>query len=117
MSESPNYTKSYSHCNCICHIVQRPDGYQELYIENCYPTLELYVVLKTKDKILTCGTIHLNWKGWDQSDMNLLKSSEKGTSKVFYVNVNGILFGQWNDNKVVSFIFTLTLVGDGVTTW
>lgn len=39
--------------------------------------------------------------------MNLKKSSSRGSSLEKYDPVNKVLFGQWNDNKVVSFISTL----------
>ncbi len=71
-------------------------------------------MLKTQHKILTYGTVHSNWKGWDLCQMNLLKNSNSDTLKVFYDKVNGILFGQLNDYKVVYFISTLLLVGEGV---
>ena len=43
--------------------------------------------------------------------MNLKKSSPRGTSLVKYDPTNKILFGQWNDNKVVSFISALGILG------
>jgi hypothetical protein len=43
--------------------------------------------------------------------MNLSKKTERGSSLVKYDPVNRILFGQWNDNKVVSFISTLGISG------
>ena len=38
--------------------------------------------------------------------MNLSKSSSRGTSLEKCDPVNKVLFGQWNDNKVISFIST-----------
>jgi hypothetical protein len=43
--------------------------------------------------------------------MNLKKSAPRGTSVMKYDPTNKILFGQWNDNKVISFISTLGLFG------
>lgn len=43
--------------------------------------------------------------------MNLSKSSPRGTSLTKYDPINKVLFGQWNDNKVVSFISTLGVSG------
>ena len=43
--------------------------------------------------------------------MNLSKNTPRGTSLVKYVPVNRILFGQWTDNKVVSFISSLGISG------
>jgi hypothetical protein len=43
--------------------------------------------------------------------MNLSKSSPRGSSLIKYDPVNKILFGQWNDNKVVSFISSLGIFG------
>ncbi len=47
--------------------------------------------------------------------MNLSKSATMGNSKTFYDPINGLLFGQWKDNKVVSFISTLMFIGNGTT--
>jgi len=43
--------------------------------------------------------------------MNLSKTTPRGTSLVKYDPVNCIQFGQWNDNKVVSFISSLGVSG------
>jgi hypothetical protein len=83
-----------------------PDGMHELYMDNHYTAPELFVLLCEKYQILACGTIHSNRTGWDSNHiMNLKKSSPRGTSLV------KILFGQWNDNKIVSFISTLGISG------
>ncbi len=47
--------------------------------------------------------------------MNLSKSATRGDSKTFYNPINGLLFGQWKDNKAVSFISNLLLVSNGTT--
>ncbi len=75
----------------------------------------MFVILKTQYKILACGTIHTSSKGGDPVVMNLSTSANRGESKTCYNPINGILFGQWKDNKVVSFISTLALVGNGTT--
>jgi len=49
--------------------------------------------------------------------MILLKLATRGNFKAFYNPINGLLFGQWKDNEVVSFISTLLLVGNGTTMW
>lgn len=43
--------------------------------------------------------------------MNFSKSSPRGMSLLKYDPVNKILFGQWNDNKVVSFVSSLGAFG------
>jgi hypothetical protein len=43
--------------------------------------------------------------------MNLTKSSPRGTSLTKYDPYHKVLFGQWNNNKVVSFISTLGVSG------
>ena len=43
--------------------------------------------------------------------MNLSKSSPRGTSLTKYDPINKVLFRQWNDNKVISFISTLGVSG------
>ena len=88
-----------------------PDGMREIYMDNRYTAPELFVLLREKYQILACGTIRSNRKGWDSNIMNLKKSSPCGTSLVKYNPTNKILFGQWNDNKVVSFISTLGISG------
>ena len=68
-------------------------------------------MLREKYQILAFGTVRSNRKGWDGSIMNLTKRAERCASLVKYDPVNCILFGQWNDNKVVSFISTLGMSG------
>ena len=87
------------------------DGMRELYMDNRYTSPHLFILLREKYKILACGTIRANRKGWDPKIMNLAKSSPRGTSLTKYDPINKILFGQWNDNKVVSFISTLGISG------
>jgi len=43
--------------------------------------------------------------------MNLPKLSFRGTSLLKYDVVNKVLVGQWNNNKVISFISTLRVFG------
>ena len=43
--------------------------------------------------------------------MNLSKSTPRGTSLIKSDPINKILFGQWNDNKGVSFISSLGIFG------
>jgi hypothetical protein len=43
--------------------------------------------------------------------MNLGKTTPRGTSLVKYDPVSKIRFGQWNNNKVVSFILSLGVSG------
>ena len=88
-----------------------PDGMREIYMDNRYSAPELFVMLREKYQILAFGTVRSNRKGWDGSIMNLSKRDERGSSLVKYDPVNRILFGQWNDNKVVSFISTLGISG------
>ncbi len=47
--------------------------------------------------------------------MNLFKSANRGEFKVDFGSINGILFGKWKYNKVVSFISMLSLVENGTT--
>ncbi len=72
-------------------------------------------MVKIKYKILACGTSCMNSKGWDQKVIKLSNLSSREESKTYYNLINGGLFGQWNDNKVVSYILTLPLVGIGKT--
>ncbi len=87
-----------------------PDGFCKLYIDICYSVPKFFVMLKTKYKILACGAFWTNREGRDQKVMNLLKSATRGNSKKFYNPINGLLFEQLKDNKVVSFMSALPLV-------
>ena len=84
-------------------------------MDNRYTAPELFILLREKYQILACGAIWSNRKRWDCSIMNLSKKTERGSSLVKYDTVNRILFGQWNENKVVSFISTLGISGSAQT--
>ncbi len=93
-----------------------PNGFHELYnMDNCYSAPELFVMLKIKYTIIACGTVRTNRRGWEMNVMNPSKSVARGKSKTFYDPINGVLFGQWKDNKVVFFISSLPLVGNSTT--
>ncbi len=72
-----------------------PDRFCESYMDNHYSALELFIMLKTKYKILACGTAQ------DQNVLSLSESKTMGNLKMFYNPINGLLFGQWKDNKLV----------------
>ncbi len=59
------------------------NGFCELNMDNCYSAPELFVILKTKYKILACGTVRTNWRGWATHVMNLSKTVIRGESKRF----------------------------------
>ena len=80
-------------------------------MDNRYNAPELFVMLQEKYQILACGTIWSNCKGWDGTIMNLSKNAERGLLLVKYNPVNHVLFGQQNDDKIVSFISTLGISG------
>ncbi len=62
-------------------------------------------------KIFACGTICTTRIGCVLSVRNLSQSWNLwGQSKLYFNSNDGILFGKWNDNKVVSFLCTLSLV-------
>ena len=67
-----------------------------------------FQMCKESLKLFCGGTVRINRKGWDQNVMNLSKSTERGASLMKYDKVNKELAIQWNDNKVVSFITTVT---------
>ncbi len=92
-----------------------PNGFCILYVDNCYSVPELFVMLKTKYKILAFGTVWTNRKGWDQMVINLSKLATKVNLKAFYNPINGLIFGQWKDNNVVSSLSTLPLDGSNIT--
>ncbi len=86
--ESPNNTKSSCECNSFNQTID-PDGFRELYMDNQYSVPELFVMLKTKYKILACGTICTNRKGRDPKVMNLLKSVTRGNQKLYTIQSMG----------------------------
>ena len=94
-----------------CGITTDPDSMREFYMDNRYTAPKLFVFLREKYHILACGTIRSNCKGWDSTVMNLTKTAPRGTSLVKHDPVHCILFGQWNYNKVVSFILSLGVSG------
>ncbi len=68
-------------------------------MDNWYSAPELFAMLKTKYKILACGTNCTNRKCWDPKQINLLKSETRRESKTCSNPINRIMFGQWKDNK------------------
>ncbi len=58
------------------------NGFCKLYMDNCYSSHKLFVMLKTKYKILAYGTVLTNRIGWDQQLMNLSKSATRGNLKM-----------------------------------
>ena len=88
-----------------------PDGMHKIYTDNRHSAPPLFVLLHEKYKILACDTIQSNWNGWDDKVMNLPKSSPRGTLLIKFDPIHKIMFGQWNDNKVVSFILSLMIFG------
>jgi hypothetical protein len=71
-----------------------PEGMREMYMDNRYTSPHLFVLLQEKYKILACGTIRANRKGWDPKIMNLTKSSLRGTSLTKYDPYHEVLFGK-----------------------
>ncbi len=71
----------------------------QMDLENCTWTTvsehQNHCYTKKKYKILPCGTIYTNRKGWDQIVMNLLNSATKAESKIYCDPINAALFGQW----------------------
>ena len=92
-------------------IANKPYGMREIYMDNRYSTPTLFVLLRENYKTLACGTVRSNHMGWNPQILNLPKTSQRGTSLVKFDPVNRVLFGQWNNNKVVSFISTLGVFG------
>jgi hypothetical protein len=92
-------------------IANNPDGMHEIYMDNRYSAPTLFMLLQEKYQILACGTIRTNRVGWNTRLMNIQKSDIRGTSLLKYDSTNQILFGQWKDNKVVSFISSLGTFG------
>jgi hypothetical protein len=94
-----------------CGLANDTDGMRELYIDNHYSSPSLFVLIQEKYNKLACDAICSNRKGWDLKVMNLSKNTPCGASLVKYDQMKKVLFGQWNDIKVVSFISTLGVFG------
>ena len=92
-------------------IANEPNAMREIYMDNRYSVPTLFVLLQEKYNIVACGTVRSNHTGWNPQILNLPKLSQRGTSLVKFDPVIRVLFGQWNDNKVISFISTLGVFG------
>jgi hypothetical protein len=107
----PTTQKAVVNAIVLSGIANDTDGMREIYMDNRYSAPSLFVLLREKYSILACGTVRSNRTGWNSQILNLPKSSQQGTSLMKFDPINKVLFGQWNDNKVVSFISTLGLFG------
>ena len=107
----PTTQKAVVNAIVLSSIANKTNGMREIYMDNRYSELTLFVLLHEKYKILACGTVRSNQTGWNPQILNLPKSLQRGTSLVKFDPINKVMFGQWNDNKVVSFISTLGVFG------
>ncbi len=86
-----------------------PDGFQELYMDNWYSAKELFVMQKTKYKILSCCMILTNRKGWDQIVMNLSNLSAKRIKDILGPNQWGPLWTM--ERQQVGFVHLNSSIG------
>ena len=56
----------------------------QLFMDNCYSSPLLFILLREKFDILCAGTIRCNRVGWPKQKMNLTKSAGRGASLVKY---------------------------------
>ena len=98
----PTTQKAVVNAIVLSGITNEPNGMREIYIDNRYSAPTLFILLREKYSILACGTVRSNQTGWNSQILNLPKTSQRGTSLVKFDPVNKVLFGHWNDNKVVS---------------
>ena len=68
-----------------CGVTNDPCGYREVYMDNRYASLHLGLYLREKCKILMCGTLRKNRKGFDKELFDMSKNnSTRGDTKFFY---------------------------------
>ena len=100
-----------------CYALQlhkRTDGYRHVAMDNRYTAPRLAVVLRDRLRLFSTGTCRANRKGWDSKRLNLKKDrTNRGESLLFHDPVNGLIFGQWVDSKVVNFVSSYEDVGSG----
>ncbi|KAL3800369.1 hypothetical protein HJC23_003665 [Cyclotella cryptica] len=102
----PTTQKTVVNAIVLSGIANEPNGMREIYMDNRYSTPTLFVLLQEKYSILACRTTQSNRTGWNTQIL-----PQRGTSLVKFDPVNKVLFREWNDNKVVSFILMLGLFG------
>ena len=76
-------------------------------MDNQFTSPSLFILLREKYQILACGMIRSNCNGWDTNIWNLKKSADHVMPLIKCDPTNKLLFVQWKDSKVVSFISTL----------
>ncbi len=69
----PTAQKGVVNAVVVTRLCKDPNSYRELFMDNSYLALELFVILTSQYKILACRVICDNRMGWDQSYMNLPK--------------------------------------------
>jgi len=92
-------------------IANEPNGMREMYMDYRYSAPTLFVLLREKYSILACSAVQSNCTGCNSQILNLPKSSQRGMALMKFDPVNKVLFGQWNNNKVVPFISMLGVLG------
>ena len=70
-----------------------PDRMRETYMDNCYRSPSLFVLLREKYQILARGTICSNRKGLAKKVMCMTKSAPQNSSVVKYDQTNTQLIG------------------------
>lgn len=80
-------------------------GYK-LYVDNFYSSVNLFKDLIQKS-IYACGTVILNRKGIPQGLKDIKQFSKEQRGKMRWVRDGELLFLQWKDNKVVTFISSM----------
>ena len=90
------------------------DGYRHVSMDNRYTAPRLAVALRDRLRLFSTGTCRANRKGWNSARLNLKKGkTNRGETLLFHDPVNGLIFGQWSDSKVVNFVSSYEDVGSG----
>lgn len=68
-----------------------PDGQCEIYLDNQYTLIPLFIILREKHDIRACGTVCSNQKGCDTTMMNLQENAQQGTTILKYAKIKSFL--------------------------
>ena len=93
--------------NAVCTTllnVPSNHGFRYISLDNRYGCPQLAVFLRDICSMYSTGTVRTNRIGWDTEIMNLSKKKGRGDHLFGYDKVNRVLFGKWNDSKVVNFV-------------
>jgi hypothetical protein len=113
LHDFPTTQKAVANACFERNLHQETQGFRHIAADNWYSYPQLCVTLQEQFNCYLTGTCRGNRKGWDKDIMNLSKKDDRGKIVMAYDMTNGVLIGQWNDNKVVGFCSSLNEGGMG----